>query len=63
MGFSDMPWATAAVMWLGLALIFGGVIAFLASLWHEQKAYQRSLRRFDARVGRDVYRDTKGVTR
>ncbi|HXI41613.1 MAG TPA: hypothetical protein VNH83_16645 [Bryobacteraceae bacterium] len=63
MSFSEMPWPTASVFLLGALLIAGGVIAFIAGLVHEEKKRRRELRRFDARVGRDVYRDVRGLTK
>jgi hypothetical protein len=63
MSWSEMGWSEIGVFVLGGALIVGGVIAFIASLRHDWKAKQRTLRTPHHAVGRDCYRDTKGVTR
>jgi len=63
MNFSDMPWQAASVFYLGACLIAAGVIAFLAGLIHDERKRRRDIRRFDARVGRDCYRDIRGIQR
>jgi len=59
----DLPWQAAAVLTLGVLLIAAGVIAFLVGLWREDKQHRRALRRHDMSVGRDAFRDVKGVHR
>jgi uncharacterized membrane protein HdeD (DUF308 family) len=57
MTFSEMTWPVASVFVVGIILIAGGVISFIASLWHEEKCRQREIRRPSATVGRDCYRE------
>jgi hypothetical protein len=63
MSWSEMSWSEISVFTLGGLLILGGVIAFIAGQRHEWKAKQRALPQPNHAVGRDCYRDTKGVTR
>lgn len=63
MSFSEMPWPTASVFLLGVLLIAGGVIAFIAGLFHEEKKRRRELRKANWAVGRDCYRDIRGLTK
>lgn len=59
----DAPWAEVLVLTLALFLIAGGCIAAIALMVREERARRRSLRKFDARVGRDVWTDRKGLTK
>jgi hypothetical protein len=63
MSFSELPWQAACVFYLGFVLIACGVIGFIAGLIHEAKRHRRELRRAHWAVGRDVYRDIKGLTK
>lgn len=51
----DMPWHTAAALLLAACLIGGGTVAFIVGLIRDEK--RRKLEHFDARVGRDCYRE------
>jgi hypothetical protein len=54
-----MGWQVIGLLALGLVIVLCGVI----SAGYEIKQHRRSLRKFDARVGRDCYRDIRGVTK
>lgn len=61
MSFAQMGWQEISVFAVGGILILAGCIAFIAGLVHEDKQHKRDLAKFDARVGRDVFRDTRGT--
>lgn len=51
----DLPWSTAAAIVCAACLVGGGTIALIVALYRDEK--RRKLGHFDARVGRDVYRE------
>jgi hypothetical protein len=55
----DLPCSTAMALILAAMLFLGGVIAFLYSLYRDEKV----LPPFDAAVGRDVWKDVRGLTK
>jgi hypothetical protein len=57
----DMPWSHAAALLLAACLVGGGTIAVIVSLYRDEQ--RRKLGHFDARVGRDCWKDIKGLTR
>lgn len=59
----DLPWNEALIRTIGGILIAGGVVAFLVDMVRSEKKRKRSPGDFDARVGRDVYCDIKGIHR
>jgi hypothetical protein len=62
---SDLPWQSASVLLLGVFLVGGGVIAFIAGRVEQKKQRRRQLRRSGWAVGNDAacYRDVKGIHR
>jgi hypothetical protein len=60
---SQGAWAHPLV-WLTIGLVFiCAMICLIASLIENDRTGKRDLSKFDARVGRDVYRDIKGITK
>jgi hypothetical protein len=58
MSFVTMGWQEALLLTLSGALVLGGTIAVIVSLYREEKRRQYELLPpFDASVGRDVFRE------
>jgi hypothetical protein len=61
MSFVTMGWQEALLLTLSGALVLGGTIAVIVSLYRDEQ--RRKLGHFDARVGRNVYADRRGLTK
>jgi hypothetical protein len=59
-----LPWSQASALLIAVLLIAGGAIGLIAGLVRDERRRQREeLARPDYSVGRDVYRDRRGITR
>jgi hypothetical protein len=58
-----LPWSEASALLIAVLLIAGGAIGLIAGLVRDERRRQRELRVPDYSVGRDVYRDRRGITR
>jgi hypothetical protein len=62
MTWVTMTWQESSLIWLAGALMLLSIICIIAAVRKAERD-SKSLERFEARVGRDYYRDVKGLTK